>query len=194
MNRDPQRPSQSADRRVINRSGASYPRAEEPRGATESSAPDPIPALPRTTSAYHYGPEKKSKKGLIWGIAAAILIAGLAIGAWLLINANRSAATGIDTSRYQAVFLANGQIYFGKLKDFNETSFQLTEIYYPQAQKSDTDKEDAAAQTNIQLIPLGGEVHGPENKMFITKDQILYYENLKADSQVTKHIQQNIKR
>ena len=194
MNRDPQRASQSADRRVINRSGAAYPRVEESRGANESTAPEPIAAPPRSNSAYHYGPEKKSKKGLVWGIAAAIVVIGLAIGAWLFVNANRSATTGIDTSRYQAVFLANGQIYFGKLKDFNENSFQLTEIYYPQAQKSDTDKDDAAAQTNIQLIPLGGEVHGPENKMFITKDQILYYENLKADSQVTKHIQQNVKR
>lgn len=190
MNRDPQRASQPADRRVINRSGSAYQRSEEPRVTGEAFA-DPAPAA-RTTGGYTSAPQKKSAKGLVWTLAAIILALVLAVAAWMLFSNTRGGATGIDTSRYQAVFLANGQIYFGKLKDFNETSFQLTEIYYPQAQNSGTDgEEDTPAQTNIQLIPLGGEVHGPENKMFISKSQILYYENLKADSQVTKHIEQN---
>ncbi|MGH7218500.1 MAG: hypothetical protein ACREGE_03620 [Candidatus Microsaccharimonas sp.] len=193
MNRDPQRTPQPADRRVINRSGSAYQRSEEPRAtgevASESSAP-----VSRTTGGYSQAPQKKSAKGLIWTLAAIVLVVALAVAAWMFFSNNRSGATGIDTSRYQAVFLANGQIYFGKLKDFSDESFQLTEIYYPQAQNSDTEEEGATAQTNIQLIPLGGEVHGPENKMFITKSQILYYENLKADSQVTKHIEQNQQR
>ncbi len=147
-------------------------------------------SAPRYAGASVAGPVKKSPKTLIWVIVTIILVAALAVAGWVLFSNTRSGATGIDTSRYQAVFLANGQIYFGKLKDFNEASFELTNIYYPQAQNSDTE-EGTAAQTNIQLIPLGGEVHGPENKMFITKSQILYYENLKEDSQVTKHIQQN---
>lgn len=192
MNRDPQRTPQPADRRVINRSGAAYQRTEEPRVAGDVSSETSTP-VSRGTGGYSQTPQKRSVKGLVWTLVTIVLVAALAVTAWMFFSSNRSGTTGIDTSRYQAVFLANGQIYFGKLKDFSDESFQLTEIYYPQAQKSDSE-EEATAQTNIQLIPLGGEVHGPENKMFITKSQILYYENLKADSQVTKHIEQNEKR
>lgn len=196
MNRDPQRTSQPADRRVINRSGSAYQRAEEPRATGEVNS-EPVATATRNTGAYNYGPEKKRSKALIWVIATVILVAALAVAGWLLVSNNRSGATGIDSSRYQAVFLTNGQIYFGKLKDFNDMSFQLTDMYYPQAQAAGASEDevvDATQQSNIQLYRVTDGVHGPEDQMIIMKNQILYYENLQENSKVTQLIKQNEKR
>jgi len=38
------------------------------------------------------------------------------------------------------------------------------------------------------LIKLGSEIHGPDDEMIVSKDQILFFENLKKDSQVSASI------
>lgn len=152
--------------------------------------------MPRSSGAsYRQEPEKRSKKGLVWTLAVALLVVVLAIAGWFMWSNAQNGATGINSSRFQAIFLNNGQIYFGKLSDFNDTSFKLTNIYYPQAQSTGEEEENSTqdASSGIQLIRLGDEVHGPESEMFISKEQVLYYENLKSDSKVSQLIQQNEK-
>lgn len=194
MNGDPYRTPQPADRRVVNRSAQAYRQADEPQPVKEE-APAPAPkATPRSGGSHQQSsPEKKSSKAIIWIISAILLIAVIGIAASVFLTGGaKTAETGINSSRYQAVFLVNGQIYFGKLEAFNDASFKLTDIYYPQAQTTGEEEETATdTQSGIQLIKLGDEVHGPESEMFISKEQILYYENLKADSKVAELIKQN---
>ena len=93
--------------------------------------------------------------------------------------------------------MSNGQIYFGKLSDFNDASLKITNIYYPQAQTTEetsTKTDVQSEQSNIQLFRVTDGVHGPEDQMIITKSQVLYYENLKSDSKVTQLIEQNEKK
>lgn len=197
MNGDPYRGApQPADRRVINRSGAAYRPADEPQPARD----EPPVSTPRSSGSHHSrrsDGDKKSRKGLFWIIGIVVVVIVAVVIGWLVwSNSTKSSGeTGINSSRYQAVFLVNGQIYFGKLASFNDKSFKLTDIYYPQAQNSNGTSTDTSTQNatsgGIQLIRLGDEVHGPESEMFISKDQILYYENLKADSKVAQLIQQN---
>ena len=198
MNGDPYRSApQPADRRVINRSGtAAAPQraADEPQPVREE-APRTAPRSSQVRRNDDYDNGKRSRKGLLWTIIIALLVIILAAIGWFAFAAAKTSNTGIDTGKYQAIFLSNGQVYFGKLSDFNEQSYKLTNIYYPQAQADGTDEDaqDTAASTGIKLIRLGDEVHGPENEMFITKDQTLYYENLKSDSKVSGLIDQNEK-
>lgn len=192
VNGDPYRTPQPADRRVINRSGqAAYQRPEEPQPVAD----EPPKSAPRSTGSRrsNYEKEPSSKKGL-WAtiiIVVALLVLG-GLG-WLIVSNFKGGPTGIDTSKYQAVFMSNGQIYFGKLSDFNDASFKITSIYYPQAQATGEDEETNVndTQSNIQLFRVTDGVHGPEDEMIITKDQILYYENLRSDSKVTQLIEQN---
>lgn len=194
MNGDPYRTPQPADRRVINRSGqTAYQRAEEQPQPVNDEQPKTVP---RSSSVNRpVKPEKNSRKGLWLTLSFILLALIIATVGWFIVSNPKKSETGIDTSRYQAVFLVNGQIYFGKLKDANEKSFKLTDIYYPQAQSTSTDGKETTdtKSSGIQLIKLGDEVHGPENEMYVSKDQILYYENLKADSKVAQLIQQNEK-
>ena len=100
-----------------------------------------------------------------------------------------------DFSKYQAVFLSNGQVYFGKVTDANNQTLVLENIYYLRTagnlQVSDansTSTPPAPATDNFSLIKLGNELHGPEDKMSINLSQVLFVEDLKDDSKVVEAI------
>lgn len=183
------RGSQPTDRRIVSRQEPAYRQPEEPQ-----QAPEPPRAL-RPSSSHQGRPprERRSNKGLVWGLPIAAVVVVLALVGWFIFTNTKVEPTGIDTSRYQAVFLSNGQVYFGKLENYSDNSFKISKAYYPQTQTTEDDEEKTTSQSNIQLIRLGEEVHGPDNEMFILKDQIIYYENLKSDSKVSQLIEQNEK-
>ena len=86
----------------------------------------------------------------------------------------------IDQDAYQAVFLMNDQIYFGHLKNISSDYLLLSDVYYVRI------NEGGAGQ----LVKLGiGEPHGPKDEMIINQDQVLFWENMRFDSQVVKTIQ-----
>jgi hypothetical protein len=66
-------------------------------------------------------------------------------------------------------------------------------VFYLQA-KTDTanasnlQKTSPDSNSGVELIKLGNEVHGPEDKMVISHNQVLFYENLKSDGRVTQLI------
>lgn len=139
--------------------------------------------------------EKKSNKKLYVAVAAVIIvIAVCAIGFFAFSKLAQSGAA-IDGGKYQAVFFTNGQVYFGKLQQFNSEYMKLTDVYYLQTQSEDTSndsknpQETSGDQNNATLIKLGDEIHGPEDQMVISKDQILFYENLKKDGKVSQSIE-----
>ncbi len=98
----------------------------------------------------------------------------------------------IDGGKYQAVFFTNGQVYFGKLQTLNGDYMKLTDIYYLQTKAAASSDSVQAASTStatdVQLIKLGNEIHGPDDEMIISKQQILFFENLKKDSKVSASI------
>ncbi|MDF1497119.1 MAG: hypothetical protein P1P90_03585 [Patescibacteria group bacterium] len=87
----------------------------------------------------------------------------------------------------QAVFLTNGQVYFGEVLDLNEGNISLQNIYYLQSDKT-TQPSQLDAQSDLKLIKLGNELHGPEDMMHINRDHVLFIEPLKKDSKVVKAI------
>ncbi len=92
------------------------------------------------------------------------------------------------SSGYEAVFLTNGQVYFGKLGGQDSTYLVLKDIYYLQANQS-LQGATTTGQQPFSLVKLGKELHGPTDMMFINRSQVLFYENLRADSPVVKSIQ-----
>lgn len=187
MDSGPLRVPPSSDRRVVNRSEPAAQRqaVEEPQQKVESRAPSRAPS-------HYVEKEKKSSKRFLWPIIIALLVIALAAAAWFVLG-SKKVDTGIDNTKYQAVFLSNGQIYFGKLYTHSDETMRLTDGYFPQAQADASADDEEATDTSggIQLIRLGDEVYGPENEIFISKDQILHYENLRTDSKVARLIQQN---
>jgi len=147
-------------------------------------------------------PERKSSR--ISVIVVIVLLLILVGGGWCCWKYySNQTMTG-----YQAVFLSNGQVYFGKVSNLHSDYAQLTNIYYLQlgnslqAQNSGTSAENDASssttvavpsatdQSKLTLMKLGNELHGPEDSMLINTKQILFVENLKDDSKVVTAIKQ----
>ena len=134
---------------------------------------------------------RSSKRWLKVGAAAAALL--LVIGlSWFMFSRSSAAAGVIDGNKYQAVFFTNGQVYFGKLSSVNDDYMRLKGVYYLQNKKQaeDTSPQSTSSQnaSDVELIKLGNEIHGPDDEMIINKDQILFFENLKPAGTVSKTI------
>lgn len=137
---------------------------------------------------------QKNKKVLMIGAVAAVLVVAVVAVVWVW-GFMASSLSGIDSSKYQAVFFTNGQVYFGKLSPQNSEYMKLTDIYYLQTKAADPkNPQKTAGQqagNDVELIKLGQELHGPVDEMIISKSQVLFYENLKAEGTVAKTIEQH---
>lgn len=90
-----------------------------------------------------------------------------------------------------AVFLSNGQVYFGQVSAEDATSIKLVDIYYLRFQKElQPLPEGQPAQGGVQLVKLGSELHGPDDVMVINKDHVVFVEPLKDGSAVVAAIAQ----
>lgn len=83
-------------------------------------------------------------------------------------------------ARYQAVFLANGQTYFGHYLDRLGPYVKVENAFYITAQPTTGDTQ---AQES-RIIKRGSELHQPLPFVLIPKSAILFVEDLRADSQV----------
>lgn len=181
----PFRVPQPADRRAVNKPEVALHQQPE-------NVPQAAPVAGPVASRRTRGEARFSKRRFMWPGVVVIAIILVAAG-WFAWSNIQNSSTAIDGSKYQAVFFTNGQVYFGKLHPFNNDYMTLTDIYYLQTQASGTTgsnnpQETSTSQSNVQLIKLGDEIHGPEDKMVIAKDQMLFYENLKPSGKVAQSI------
>lgn len=104
--------------------------------------------------------------------AAAVLAAGCG---------GSTPAPRFDTP-YQAVFMANGQVFFGKLSDAGTEHPRLDDVYYVQQQVNPETK-----QATSVLIRRGREWHAP-SFMVLNGRSILFIEPVGPDSKVAQLI------
>jgi hypothetical protein len=77
-------------------------------------------------------------------------------------------------AQYQAVFLANGQTYFGRYYDRLGAYAKIEDVYYLQQVQG----SDANAAPDTKIIRRGQELHEPTSRMLIPKSAILFVEDL----------------
>lgn len=108
----------------------------------------------------------------------------------------------IDETTYQAVALDNGQTFFGKLRKYGIGTYVLVDAYYLQRNSDDatTVTGDAATETtttknndnnkesDLELMPITGELHQPKNHIIINRDHIIFWQNLELDSPIVQTI------
>lgn len=151
-------------------------------------------------------PKKKAAKGGIVAkiimilIVVVIILGGLYfVDKYTSINifGVQSADDKVTVTDWQAVFLSNGQVYFGKIVKQNDDTLILRNIYYLQVvqqplQATQTgeavDTQNQQQQNQLSLVKLGNELHGPQDEMHINPSQVLFTEQLKSDSKVVDAI------
>ncbi len=129
--------------------------------------------------------EVKSGGRSVKFIVLIVILIGIAV--FVSMWKNGTATFGSSDS-YQAVFLTNGNTYFGKLSRMNSQYPILTDIYYINITQIQPRSKDDQSQQAISLVKFGGEIHGPVDKMAINRDQILFIEDLRSDSKVVQGI------
>src|SRR6266568_4675638 len=123
-------------------------------------------------------PDKGSRKGFGRGnkwlnllgfvvlVGVAVLVLAIAL-AFTRGNAGNESKF-VSSSKYQAVFLNNGQVYFGNITNLNSKYVRMTHIYYL-TQNSSTDSSGKATTSgDYSLVKLGcQQIHDPFDEMVI---------------------------
>lgn len=154
-----------------------------------------------------------------FGVVLAVVVFGLvgAVGYLALPQLKRLSgnfpglgSSVANPSGYQAVFLTNNQVYFGKLSGLYSDDLALRDVYYLKVDtitdnpinvdvKKPAGKEATPAatpkptptptqRTITNLIKMGEELHGPADEMRLTWEQVLYVEDLRDNSQLVESI------
>ncbi len=118
-------------------------------------------------------------------LAAASLYLGMSGG---LANQKKN----VDTTKYQAVFLNIGQVYFGKIQTLNDKYLVLDDVFYVNCNSADgTNNCQQNGNNTYTLYKLGvNELHAPQDRMVINQSQVAYWENIKDSSKVVQAVQQ----
>ncbi len=168
----------------------------QPAVSSRAPEPEPVPSAdvaPPTPQSRRKKPSKSKKSWAIWLVAVVTMILVTVVGFMVWQNSfNSKIQTSIDNSKYQAVFFDNGQVYFGKLSILDREYFLLDDVFYVQSNAitgEDPDQEPEDSTENTQkLIKRGAEVHGPADPMVVSRDKVMFFENLKTDGKVTQLI------
>jgi len=156
-------------------------------------APDAVelPTGPRRNPQAGRGREDKFTYWTRIGSGFMLVIVALLVAtlAWLIFTATPASQDRyVDPSKLQAVFLNNGQVYFGNIEGINKDYVLLTNVYY--LQTSSTNGSASSQASNISLVKLGCELHRPFDRMVINATQVTFWENLQANGQVAQAVSQ----
>ncbi len=118
-------------------------------------------------------------------LVGALLLIGLSAFAFLA-NKPANEQKYVNNDQYQAVFLNNGQVYFGKVDALNSRYIDLSDVYYL-TQSATTGTQQASS--DYTLVKLGcQQIHYPDDQMLISRDQVTFWENLSKTGKVAKSI------
>lgn len=90
-------------------------------------------------------------------------------------------------TEYKAVFLDNGQVFFGMIEETGPSYLMLKDVFYVQSQVVQEDKDKKEVR-NI-LVKRGSEWHGPD-LMYITTRHVVVIEPVSPNSRVAQLIKE----
>ena len=107
-----------------------------------------------------------------FSVLIAVLIFLVASAFWMTANLSK---TKVE-SKYSAVYLATGEIYFGELHRFPRSYLSNAWLL----QRSDPTEDSSG----ISIIPFNQAFWGPIDKIYLNPEQIIFTAKLRNDSQV----------
>lgn len=167
--------------------GAHHP---APKPVTNGHTEAPVPPRPTSARAKHFG-KLTSIAYFVLLFAGTVLV--VAVLASLIFGKGNNEARFVDKNSLQAVFLNNGQVYFGKIRAMDGGYVKLNNVYYLRVNNQDQkDQTQATNPNDVSLAKLGCELHAPQDQMVINRSEITFWENLKGDGQVAKAVEKYI--
>lgn len=163
--------------------------AQAPHAGAPASVDVPSSARPERGS-------KKNRDGdRLWRTAAVAFLFALTILVIAVVGIILFGGTDqgkfVKNNKYQAVFLTNGQVYFGKISDLNRDFIRLDNIYYLTQNTTTNSSGQTTTDGNYTLVKLGcQQIHYPFDQMIIERDQVSFWENLNDSGKVVQSINQ----
>ncbi len=124
------------------------------------------------------------KPGIVALTGIVILIGAMLAAAFLLPRGER-----INANAYQVVYLATGQAYFGKLQNTSGEYLVLREPYTAQDVTPEGEAVPENQQASTTLLKVSQQTYGPEDVLSLRSEQVLFWQNLRSDSKVSKAIE-----
>lgn len=90
---------------------------------------------------------------------------------------------------YQAVFLNNGQLYFGKITEITNAYIIMDRPHFLQLAQEPIDQEEQEVQPEMKLISIKDEFHKPKDFILIEKSSVIFIEELRSVSQIADAIE-----
>jgi hypothetical protein len=117
------------------------------------------------------------RRAALWVLPLVLL--GALLGAAL----DPQALPFVGSERITAVFLLDGQAYFGHLEDMPWSgTIVLRDVYYL------NDASKVTTDLPVGLVKRGGELHQPADVMYIRRDKVLAIERVTLGSPVGQAI------
>ena len=108
-----------------------------------------------------------------------IMVGAIALGTLLGAALDPQGLPFIGSERLSAVFLLDGQAYFGHLEDTPWSgTIVLRDVYYI------NDASKVTTDLPVGLLKRGSELHQPVDVMYIRRDKVLAIERVTAGSPV----------
>jgi hypothetical protein len=122
----------------------------------------------------------------LWRVLGGILVGLLAAAAIYFWFQPQPPFDGtVNPDRWQAVFLEDGRIYFGRLEPGGEDFYVLRDAFFLQ----ETPPEEEGDVPGREIQPVSAEFHGPENLLVLSIEHVVVIENLSPQSEVTAAIE-----
>lgn len=130
---------------------------------------------------------------MIYAAVALLIIFLIGIFVWY----NFLGGNGVKKDQYQAVFMVDGQAYIGKLQNSPKSTYlRLTDVYTIQVQPgaaADAANAGNSATQQPSLVKLGDQLAGAEDEIYLSRNQVSFWENLRDDGKVVQAINANKK-
>ena len=113
------------------------------------------------------------RRALAWTVLPLVL--GVVLGA----SIDAHTLPFVGSERISAVFLLDGEAYFGHLDDMPWSgTLVLRDVYYM------NDATKVTTDLPVGLVKRGGELHQPTDVMYIRRDKVLAIERVTASSPI----------
>ncbi|MBP9853131.1 hypothetical protein KBC77_04055 [Candidatus Saccharibacteria bacterium] len=158
--------------------------------STETQESAPAPARSKATAKkLSFNAQSIFSSLLVFGVA--VLLVLLTVAMLTRGSSVRTEGQLVKTDKYQAVFLNNGQVYFGKVNNLNGQYVDLRDVYYLTQNTAAGANGTTSATGDYTLVKLGcQQIHNPLDQMVIAREQVAFWENLNGDGKVVKSIQE----
>lgn len=137
------------------------------------------------------------KGGFYWrGAVIVIVLAVLAGAAGFLSTKPNIGFAKKSGEAYSAIFLNNGQVYFGVIKDERNQYMSLDNVFYLQLMNETIPAAEEGEEPQVvqrpQLVRKGDEYYGPDRSIRINREQIAVIEGLREDSDILRQIKERL--